>query len=157
MTSPTYDDCYNCGINARPDRPPREDVMSTRHWRVAHAFDTDLPGWLVLAPTTHVTAIADLDSEAAAELGSLLRDLSVALRAETGCLKTYVMQFSEAEGFAHLHFHLVPRMPDQPAEHRGPKVFAHLGHPESSRVTESARDDLALRLRRHLSDAVTAR
>ena len=98
------------------------------------------------------TPLAETDEwDAAAELGPLLRDLSIALEAETGCLKTYVMQFSEAEGFAHLHFHLVPRMPDQPAEHRGPRVFAHLGHPESSRVTESARDDLALRLRARLT------
>jgi diadenosine tetraphosphate (Ap4A) HIT family hydrolase len=144
-------DCYNCRLNAQPDRAPREDVMSVEHWRVAHAFDTDLPGWLIVLPTSHVTSIADLTPDAAAELGPILRDLSIALEAETGCLKTYVMQFSEAEGFAHLHFHLVPRMPDQPAEHRGPKVFAHLGHPESSRVTEAARDDLALRLRARLS------
>ena len=143
--------CYNCQVNAQPDRTPRDDVVSTRHWRVAHAFDTDLPGWLILLPTSHITSIAALAPEAASELGPLLRDLSIALTAETGCLKTYVMQFSEAEGFAHLHFHLVPRMLDQPAEHRGPMVFAHLGHPESNRVTESARDALALRLRSRLS------
>jgi diadenosine tetraphosphate (Ap4A) HIT family hydrolase len=140
-------DCYNCRITASPDPAPRDTIVRTDHWRVAHAFDTDLPGWLVLAPTLHVTRITQLAPAAAAELGSLLLDLSVALERETGCLKTYVMQFSEAEGYAHLHFHLVPRMADQPVEHRGPKVFAHLGHPDSRRVSEQDQDAVAARLR----------
>ena len=44
------------------------------------------------------------------------------------------MQFSEAEGFEHLHVHLVPRMVDQPADRTGPRVFGYLGADESSRV-----------------------
>ena len=144
-------DCFSCRGNVAATLPARESIVRTDHWRVAHAFDTDLPGWLVLLPTSHVTAIAELEPAAMADLGPLLRDLSIALRDETGCVKTYVMQFAEAEGFAHVHFHLVPRMPDQPVEHRGPKVFAHLGHADPDRVSVEDQDALAEALRRRLA------
>lgn len=105
--------------------------MTTGHWRVAHAFNSTLPGWLVLVPRRHVTAFADLDPSAAAELGPLIRDLSLALREVTGCVKTYVMQFAEAEGFGHLHVHLVPRAADLPVDRRGPQVFGYLSEDDA--------------------------
>lgn len=121
--------------------------MHTDHWRVAHAFDSSLPGWLVLLPTRHVTAFTELSVDAADELGGLVRRLSVSLERVTGCVKTYLMQFSEAEGFSHLHLHLVPRMADQPEDARGPRVFTYLGADERHRIPEPERDAVALRLR----------
>lgn len=143
--------CYPCDQQARTDLPPREDILHSDHWRVVHAFDSSLPGWLVLLPTRHVRSFTDLPPEAADELGGLVRRLSVALETVTGCLKTYLMQFSEAEGFSHLHLHLVPRMSDQPASARGPRVFAYLGADEATRVSEAERDAIALRLRAALT------
>jgi diadenosine tetraphosphate (Ap4A) HIT family hydrolase len=102
---------------------------------VAHAFDTALPGWLVLIPRRHVTAIADLSDAEAAGLGWWQVRLSRALREVTGCQKTYVVQFAEAEGFSHVHFHVLPRPADLPAEHRGPRVFGLLGAAEGERVS----------------------
>jgi diadenosine tetraphosphate (Ap4A) HIT family hydrolase len=139
--------CYPCDQQARADLPPREEVVRTAHWRVAHAFDSNLSGWLVLLPTRHVHAFTDLAPEAADELGGLIHRLSGALEAVTGCVKTYLMQFSEAEGFSHLHLHLVPRMPDQPEAARGPRVFTYLGADEQHRVPPSEQDAIALRLR----------
>jgi diadenosine tetraphosphate (Ap4A) HIT family hydrolase len=114
---------------------------------VAHAFDSSLAGWLVLLPTRHVSAFTDLTAEAADELGGLVRRASAALESVTGCVKTYLMQFSEAEGFSHLHLHLVPRMADQPAEARGPRVFTYLGADAEHRLPDAERDAVALRLR----------
>jgi diadenosine tetraphosphate (Ap4A) HIT family hydrolase len=91
--------------------PSREDFVPTDHWRVAHAFNSTLLGWLVLLPTRHVTSFTELTSEAADELGGLVRRLGTALEVVTGRVKTYLMQFSEAEGFSHRHLHLVPRVP----------------------------------------------
>ena len=147
-------DCYSCHHN-RPGvpLPPRESVAGDAHWRVAHTFDTALPGWLVLIPRRHVTAIADLTDAEAAGLGAWQVRLSRALRAVTGCAKTYVVQFAEKEGFAHVHFHVVPRMPDLPADRRGPGVFGYLGVPEAQRVDERIQDDLAALLRVHLADS----
>jgi diadenosine tetraphosphate (Ap4A) HIT family hydrolase len=118
-------------------------VLRTKHWRAAHAFDTGLPGWLVLLPTRHIRALDELEPEEAAELGPLLRDLSAALRTVTGCVKTYVVLLAEADGFEHVHFHVVPRMRDQPVELRGPRIFAMLGLPPEQRVAPAEMDQLA--------------
>ncbi|MGC5305827.1 HIT family protein [Micromonospora zamorensis] len=140
-------DCFTCHNNERlGSLPPRELVAADDHWRVAHAFDSALPGWLILVPRRHVTSIADLTDAEAASLGTWQVRLSRALHVVTGCSRTYVVQFAEKEGFAHVHFHVVPRMPDLPADRRGPRVFAYLGAPEEQHVDEQRRDDLAAAL-----------
>ena len=143
--------CVSCGGNVTDDLPLRERVLRTGHWRVAHAFDSGLPGWLVALPTRHVTVLDELEREEAAELGPLLCDLSAALRAVTGCTKTYVSLFAEADGFEHVHFHVVPRMPDQPAELQGPRVFALLGLPPEQQVPTAQMDRIAEALQRAMA------
>ncbi len=142
--------CYSCDQQTNPAPPPRENIVSTEHWRVAHAFNSTLPGWLVILPTRHVLAFTDLTPDAADELGGLVQRLSAALEQVTGCEKTYLMQFSEAEGFAHLHLHLVPRLPDQPDHTLGPRVFAYLVDDEAQWVSPTRQDHLALALRQAL-------
>jgi diadenosine tetraphosphate (Ap4A) HIT family hydrolase len=114
---------------------------------MAHAFNSTLPGWLVMVPTRHVLSFTDLSPEAAGELGGLVRRMSTALGQVTGCVKTYLMQFSEADGFSHLHLHLVPRLPDHPAQARGPAVFALMSADEADWLPEARRDEVALALR----------
>ncbi|WP_033338701.1 HIT family protein [Catenuloplanes japonicus] len=146
-------DCYACHHNRAIDAlPPRELVAADGYWRVAHAFDTALPGWLILLPRRHVESIAELTDAEAAALGVWQVRLSRALRAVTGCTKTYLMQFAEKEGFAHVHFHVVPRMPGLPVEHRGPRVFACLGADEEQRVSPQDQDILAVALRDQLRE-----
>jgi len=118
------DGCYSCTREAAlDDLPPRERIALDDHWRVAHAIGVALPGWLVLLPRRHVTAIADLTDAEAAALGPWQVRLSRALREVTGCARTYVAQFAEKPGFGHVHFHVVPRPDDLPEELRGPRVF----------------------------------
>ena len=142
--------CYSCDLESAAEVPPSERVLVTDHWRVAHAFNTSLPGWLVAVPRRHQLSLAELEPNAAAELGPLLTDLTRALQQVTGCLKTYVILLAEAEGFAHLHFHVVPRMPDQPADERGPRIFARLGAPDDQQVQQPERDRLARDIREAL-------
>ena len=146
--------CLSCRDNDAADLPPRDRVARTAHWRAAHAFDSALPGWLVLVPARHVTALDELAPKEVAELGPLLRDLSAALRAVTGCVKTYVMLLAEADGFEHMHFHVVPRMADQPAELRGPRIFAMLGAPPDRQVPAADMDTIARALRAALPAGV---
>ncbi|GAB3066362.1 hypothetical protein GCM10027053_32150 [Intrasporangium mesophilum] len=143
--------CYPCDRQASGSLPPREDVVRTDHWRVAVAFNSTLPGWLVVLPTRHVTSLTELSPDAADELGGLVRRLGLALEAVTGCVKTYLMQFSEAEGFSHLHIHVVPRMRDQPELARGPRVFAYLVDEAAQWPPESERDAVALSVRAALT------
>ncbi|WP_433327446.1 HIT family protein [Spirillospora sp. CA-294931] len=141
--------CVSCRTDAAlATAPPREHIASDTHWRAAHAFGTDLLGWLVLVPRRHVTAVAALTDAEAATLGAWQVRLSRALHAVTGCEKTYIAQFAEAEGFAHVHFHIVARMPDQAPELKGPRVFALLGAEPG--VSAGRRDEFALELRRRL-------
>jgi diadenosine tetraphosphate (Ap4A) HIT family hydrolase len=69
--------CYSCDQQAAATLPPREDVVRTAHWRVVHAFNTTLPGWLVLLPSRHVLSFTQLSPEAADERD----ELALALRA----------------------------------------------------------------------------
>jgi diadenosine tetraphosphate (Ap4A) HIT family hydrolase len=144
-------DCLACTNNEQfDDLPPRERIAADEHWRVAHAFNTTLPGWLVLLPRRHVTSIADLSNAEAAPLGTWQVLLSRALHAVTGCAKTYIMQFGEHEGFGHVHFHVVPRMPDMSDDHRGPAVFRYLVQAPGQGIDEKQRDSLAVTLQTHL-------
>jgi diadenosine tetraphosphate (Ap4A) HIT family hydrolase len=142
--------CFSCDQQSSGRLPPRDDILHTDHWRVAHAFNSTLPGWLVLLPTRHVTSFTQLAPQAADELGGLIRRLGAALEDATGCVKTYLMQFSEAEGFSHLHLHLVPRLPDQPEDVRGPRIFAYLSDDQTTWLTPTERDSIAISLRESL-------
>ncbi|WP_223198814.1 HIT family protein [Solihabitans fulvus] len=143
--------CFSCANNDRFDELPASELVATdEHWRVARAINTALPGWLVLVPRRHVTTLAELTDAEAAGLGLWQIRLSRALHAVTGCVKTYVVQFAEAAGFAHVHFHVVPRPPELPEELRGPRVFGLLGRPEAEHVPAGLADELAGRLRAHL-------
>lgn len=139
--------CYACDHDAAADPPAREAVVVTPRWRVVHAFNSSLPGWLVLLPRRHVTALDQLDDDELRELGPLQGRLSAGLRQVVGCEKTYSVLFAEAEGFAHLHVHLVPRMPDQPPDRRGPAVFAYLADGPALVVPEDEQDRIAVALR----------
>ena len=145
MTTPAT--CYICSRDAALDTlPPRERIASDALWRVAHAFDAALPGWLLLMPRRHVTSIAELTDAEALALGAWQVGLSRALHEVTGCEKTYVAQFAEAEGFSHVHFHIVPRPVDLARELRGPRIFRLLGAVGHERVSDEYMDEIAYAL-----------
>jgi len=146
-------ECYSCAASASrpPAVPGYEHIAGDEYWRLAHAFGTGLPGWLVLLPRRHVTAVAELTGAEAAGLGSWQVRASQALHAVTGCAKTYVAQFAEGEGFAHVHFHIVPRPADLAAELRGPGIFGLVGVPPAQEVTDQRKLEIAHALQRHLT------
>ncbi|HUK71664.1 MAG TPA: HIT family protein [Streptosporangiaceae bacterium] len=150
---PADRDCFSCVRNARRDLPPREQVHIGPRWRVAHAFGTSLPGWLVVLPRRHLIALDELTAGEAADLGPLLSAVTGALREVVGCTKTYVALFAEAAGFQHLHIHVVPRQPGLDADLRGPRIFGLLGGDPAGHVPEQVMDQIAIRLARalHLS------
>ena len=117
--------------------------MNMGGFRVAPAFNSSLPGWLVIVANRHVESIEELTSSEAGALGHLIRVVSLALKDVLACSKTYVMLFAEAPGFRHLHVHLVPRAHDMPNDLRGPAIFHYLRQPESDWVSATQRDRLA--------------
>ena len=145
--------CLTCDLIRRRDQgeaPLWDSIHRTAHWDVVHSYNTSLPGWLVLVARRHITAIDELTDEEAAELGVLLRRTSAALREVTGCMKTYVCQFAEQAEHPHVHFHVIPRLADQPDDRRGPRVFGYLGVPDEERVGEEWMNAIAAAVRRLL-------
>ncbi len=94
-------------------------------------------------------SLDELSVEEIAGLGPLLRSLTTALRSVTGCTKTYVALFAEAEGYGHVHFHVVPRMETFTAEQRGPRSLnAFLGAAPDEAVPEAEMDRIALEIQK---------
>ena len=92
--------CKTCELTAlrRLGKVPLWDsIYQTNFWDVVHAFDTSLPGWLVLVLQRHIESLDELTEQEAAELGALIRRVSLSLKAVVGCVKTYVIQFAEHE------------------------------------------------------------
>ena len=122
-------------------------IHRTPYWDVVHSYDTALPGWLVLVVRRHIIAVDELTDAEATELGQLIRRTSMALKEVTGCLKTYVIQFAEKADHPHVHFHIVPRMADQPDERKSTLIFGYLGVPEGDRVSEDSMNSIAVKVR----------
>jgi len=148
MIPPLNVECFTCTQEANDQLPQRERVWRVPGWRVAHSFNSSLPGWVVVVPTRHVESFEELSTEEASVLGELLRDLTVALKSVTGCQKTYVILLAEAEGFTHMHFHVVPRMENLPSDRRGTGIFAYL---KEEPLTSHERDQIAGRISAALS------
>jgi diadenosine tetraphosphate (Ap4A) HIT family hydrolase len=148
--------CTTCDLVAVRDSgvaPLWDSIYRTPSWDVVHSYNTALPGWLVLVVRRHIEAVDELTDDEATELGLLIKRVSAALRQATGCVKTYVIQFAEAEGHPHVHFHIVPRMADQPEDRRSTKIFGYLGVQQANRVSEDLMNEIAIQVRRYLQSA----
>jgi diadenosine tetraphosphate (Ap4A) HIT family hydrolase len=146
-------DCHTCELTQQRDKgtaPLWDSIYRTQYWDVVHAFNTVLPGWLVLVARRHVAAVDELTEAEAVEMGKLVRRVSLILKEQVGCIKTYVIQFAEAPRHHHVHFHVVPRMADQPDDHKGPNIFKYLGVTDEKRVSETDMNKLATEVRRRL-------
>ena len=105
-------ECEACRLVARRDHgeaPAWDNILRTERWDLVHAYGSTLEGWLVLVTRRHVSVVADLSDDEAAELGPLLQHVSRALHATIGCPKTYVAQFAEDPLHQHVHVHVIPR------------------------------------------------
>jgi diadenosine tetraphosphate (Ap4A) HIT family hydrolase len=146
--------CSTCERIAARDAglaPLWDSIHRTPYWDVVHSYNTALPGWLVLVLRRHIVALDEMTDEEAAELGILIRRVSVARKEVTGCLKTYVIQFAEAAEHPHVHVQIIPRMPDQPEDRRSTGIFGYLGVPEDEQVSDSTMNEIAAQIREHLT------
>lgn len=146
--------CKTCELDVRRKQgqaPLWDDIYRTKSWVVVHAMDTSLPGWLVLVLQRHIEALDEMTEQESAELGPLIRRVSISLKNVLGCEKTYVIQFAEHRDHPHVHFHVVPRMKNQPASRRSTQVFAYMGVSPEERVSEARMDELAVRIRGELA------
>jgi len=146
-------ECHTCELTARRDKgeaPLWDNIFRTQYWDLVHSYNTSLPGWLVLVARRHLAAIDEMSAAESAELGVLLQQVSASLKQVTGCQKTYVMQFAEHPQHPHVHFHVVPRLNEQPETHRGPRVMKYLQVTEDEYVTEDVMNVLSTQIQQAL-------
>ncbi len=132
-------ECYTCELVSRRDTgvaPFWDCIYRAKYWDIVHCYSTGLPGWLVIVSRRHVSSIDEMSAAEAVELGKMLRRVSIAIKQVTGCVKTYVLQFAEHPDHPHVHFHVVPRMKDQPEDRKATKIMEYLNVPEDEQVSE---------------------
>ena len=74
--------CQRIRMRDADEAPPWDGVYRSQFWDLAHAYNTSYLGWLVLISRRHIEALHELSRAEAAELGSLLREVSLALKRE---------------------------------------------------------------------------
>jgi diadenosine tetraphosphate (Ap4A) HIT family hydrolase len=99
-------------------------IYEDRLWHLDHIIrPLPMAGWLILTPKRHVESVAKLTDAEARALGPLIAQTAAALERATKVKKVYVGLFGEAERFAHVHIHLIPRPVDLGDDLRGPLIF----------------------------------
>ncbi len=120
-------ECFSCNsISGKQRISPGQVIFDGTYWAVEHAYPTALLGWLVIVSKRHVEALHELTDEEWSELAKLQSKTVRAFREYFSADKEYTACFAEQAGFAHIHFHMMPRTQDVPPELWGSKVFAML-------------------------------
>ena len=132
-------ECLSCrSISGEKRISPGPFIYEGTYWLVDHAYPTSHLGWLVIVLKRHAEALHELSREEFAELGEIQYKLAQVMRQDTRVEKEYMMCFSEAAGFKHIHVHFVPRPKNLPEELKGPDVFALLRVDEAHAVLPDA-------------------
>jgi len=125
-------------------------VLETPYWVVEHGHPTSIRGWLVVVLARHCSALHELTKDEWEDLSQLLSKLCQGLHKVLGTEKEYVMQLAEGEGFNHVHFHVIARLPDWPDDLRGRRVFSGLGLSVENALSANDLTPLVQELRAYL-------
>jgi diadenosine tetraphosphate (Ap4A) HIT family hydrolase len=82
-------------------------LESPRWQLLRHVDPVPLAGWMMVAARAHRAGVDEMDADEQREIGTILAEVARAVRAETGCERTYSITFNEA--VKHLHLHVIPR------------------------------------------------
>lgn len=91
--------------------------MGLGAWAAGMLRGYEVPGWTAVFPRRHAEAADALPDDEADALGRVLRRVTAAVRATTGCEKVYAVSFGERLPHWHLLLMAVPA--DLPPELRG--------------------------------------
>jgi diadenosine tetraphosphate (Ap4A) HIT family hydrolase len=120
-------ECLTCNSNSGENRiSPGPTIFEGGYWMVEHAYPVKRLGWLVIVLKRHAEALHDLTPEEYAELGKLQSQSTRFLFEELHCQKEYISCYGEADGFAHIHFHVFAKPADLPEELKGGRSFGLL-------------------------------
>jgi diadenosine tetraphosphate (Ap4A) HIT family hydrolase len=103
-----------CRLSSDELELPGGRISRTRFWLVEHCIGPLGLGTLIVKPERHVTSVADLSEEEAAELGPLLRRASRVARQLVEADQVYNCLWSHAGGErVHIHYVVQPVTEDQ--------------------------------------------
>jgi len=140
--------CLSCkSLSGEKRISPGPTIYDGKYWVVEHAYPIKLLGWLVIVLKRHLEAIHGLTNEEMLELCKLTTKTIKVLHSELKTEKEYVSCFAEAEGFHHIHFHVVPVNNNYPDENRGAKSFGLLTHSEEESIPKEKIIELCNKLR----------
>ena len=107
-------DCIACDLAQGRLPLPGGTIHRTTHWLVEHCVGPLGPGTLIVKPVRHVTAVAKLTSDEAAELGPLLQEASAVAGKLVDADQVYNCLWSHAGGVAgHIHYVVQPVTAEQ--------------------------------------------
>ena len=138
--------CLACDLADEKQPLPGGRIHETTHWLVEHCVGPLGLGTLIVKPRRHVTSVADLTDEEAAELGPLLRTSSVVASELVPAEQIYNCLWSHAGGVpVHIHYVVQPVTADQMERHgsHGPvlqvAMFARGDVPPDDQIEDDAR------------------
>ncbi len=118
---------------------PATLIAQYDHWVVLLRPAQPTLGSLVLAAKSDVTAFADLDPAAYAELAAVSRDIETALRAAVDHTKLNYLMLMMVD--PHVHSHVIPRY--EGSRSFGDAVFPDAGWPKLPSLGEAVELDAA--------------
>lgn len=102
-------ECTACQLTAGTRDLPGGRIFRTERWVVEHCIGTLGGGTLALKPFRHITRLAEMSDEEAAELGPLVQQTTSIIEALTDADQVYVCLWSHAEWTpGHIHFVVQP-------------------------------------------------
>jgi diadenosine tetraphosphate (Ap4A) HIT family hydrolase len=112
------DDCLACDLTNGRQPLPGGQIYRSRYWLVEHCVGPLGLGTLIVKPERHVTAVADLTSAEASELGPLLQQVSAIAAGLVEAEQTYNCLWSHAGGRpVHIHYVVQPVTRQQMQDH----------------------------------------
>ncbi len=116
--------CLACSLTDGTLDLPGGRIYATPHWVVEHCIGPLGVGTLIVKPLRHCVHFWELTEEESKELGPLLRQVAVTMRAILKPDQVYVCLWSHA-GWkpGHLHFVLQPSWNDLQRDHQRPGPF----------------------------------
>ncbi|MDW3652700.1 MAG: HIT domain-containing protein [Bacteroidia bacterium] len=129
--------CLSCKSNEGIKRiSPGVQIFESEYWLVEHAYPCSLEGWLVIVLKRHCEEFHNLSREEFLELSHVQLAVIKAIHQYFHSEKEYIFCFAEAEGFKHIHFHVVPKTKDFDTQYQGAKVFHYLKTPKEKCVSQ---------------------
>lgn len=114
----------DCGIcTAKTLTPVDMIVYEDDHWRLRHATETNILGYLVLESKRHFLDLAQASADECATYGTTLALAMKVIRQVVKPARIYT--FSLAEAVPHFHVHLIPRTDALPRAYRGRGIMSY--------------------------------